>query len=51
MFLNIHRRVYISIHNVSEMDSVSRLQVKPTKLGTIDRASPYLRRHNPVSET
>jgi hypothetical protein len=43
--------------NVSETGFCLRLQVKPTQLGPIDRASPYWvgftwrRRQNPVSET
>jgi hypothetical protein len=37
-----HRPVYISKHNVSETGFCLRLQVKPTQLGQIDRASPYL---------
>jgi hypothetical protein len=32
-----------SKHNVSETGFCLRLQVKPTQLGLIDRASPYLR--------
>jgi hypothetical protein len=36
--------VYFSKHNVSETGFCPRLQVKPTQLGPIDRASPYLRR-------
>jgi hypothetical protein len=44
MFLDIiHRPVYISKHNVSETGFCLRLQVKPTQLGAIDRARPYLR--------
>jgi hypothetical protein len=35
------RPVYISKHNVSETGFCLRLQVKPTQLGPIDRASPY----------
>jgi hypothetical protein len=30
-------------HNVSDTGSCRRLQVEPTQLGRIDRASPYLR--------
>jgi hypothetical protein len=30
-------------HNVSDTGFCLRLQVKPTPLGSIDRASPYLR--------
>jgi hypothetical protein len=41
--------VYFSKYNVSATGFYLRLQVKPTQLGPIDRASPYLR--NPVSET
>jgi hypothetical protein len=37
-----HRPVYFSKHNVSETGFCLRLQVKPTQLGPIDRASPYL---------
>jgi hypothetical protein len=45
MFLDIiHRPVYISKHNVSETGVCLRFQVKPTQLGRIDRASPYLRK-------
>jgi hypothetical protein len=36
--------VYFSKHDVSEIGFCLRLQVKPTQLGSIDRASPYLRR-------
>jgi hypothetical protein len=44
MFLGIiHHRVYISKYNVSETELCLRLQVKPTQLGPIDTASPYLR--------
>jgi hypothetical protein len=48
-----HSSVYtrISKHNVSETGVCLRLQVKPTQLGPIDRASPYFLRQNPVSET
>jgi hypothetical protein len=51
MFLDIIHRIvfclkirplYISKHNVSETGFYLRLQVKPTQLGPIDRASPYL---------
>jgi hypothetical protein len=35
--------VYFSKHNVSETGFCLRLQVKPTQLGPINRASPYLR--------
>jgi hypothetical protein len=37
------RRVSLSKHNVSETGFCLRIQVKPTQLGPIDRASPYLR--------
>jgi hypothetical protein len=37
------RPVSFSKHNVSETGFCPRPQVKPTQLGTIDRASPYLR--------
>jgi hypothetical protein len=40
LFKNCH--VYFSKHNVSETEFCLRLQVKPTQLGPIDRASPYL---------
>jgi hypothetical protein len=51
MFLDIinrpllikNRPVYFSKHNVSETGFCLRLQVKPTQLNAIDRASPYLR--------
>jgi predicted nucleic acid-binding protein len=36
-------RLYLSKHNVSETGFCLRLQVKPTQLGPIDRASSYLR--------
>jgi hypothetical protein len=39
----IHRPIYFSKHNVSETGLFLRLQVKPTQLGPVDRASPYLR--------
>jgi hypothetical protein len=39
--------VYLSRHNVSEIGLYLRLQIKPTHLGPIDRASPYIR--TPVS--
>jgi hypothetical protein len=43
VFLDIiHLPVYISKHNVSETAFCLRLQVKPTQLGPMDRASPYL---------
>jgi hypothetical protein len=38
------RPVYFSKHKVSETGFCFRLQVKPTQLDPIDRASPYLRR-------
>jgi hypothetical protein len=37
------RPVYISKHNVSETGFYLRPQVKPTQLGPLDRANPYLR--------
>jgi hypothetical protein len=40
---NIHRLVYVLEHNVSETGFRLRPQVKPTLLGPIGRASPYLR--------
>jgi hypothetical protein len=45
MFLDIiHRLVhFLKKHNVSETGFCLRLQVKPTQLDPIDRASPYLR--------
>jgi hypothetical protein len=49
MFLDIiHRPVYISKHNVSQTGFCLRLQVKPTQLGPIDRANPYLQTPIPV---
>jgi hypothetical protein len=38
----IHRPVYDSKHDVSETGFCLRLQAKPTHLGPIDTASPYL---------
>jgi hypothetical protein len=35
--------IYFSKHSVSETGFCLRLLVKPTQLGQIDRASPYLR--------
>jgi hypothetical protein len=43
VFIWKHRPVYFSKHNVSDTGFCLRLQVKPTQLGPIDRASPYLR--------
>jgi hypothetical protein len=51
MFLDIIHRpvffykylVYITKHNISETGFCLHLQVKPTQLGQISRASPYLR--------
>jgi hypothetical protein len=53
LFYIKYRPVYISKYNDSDTGSCLRLQVKPTQLGPIDKASPYLRwrRQNPVSET
>jgi hypothetical protein len=42
VFIQKHRPVYFSEHNVSETGLCLRLQVKPTQLGPIDRSSPYL---------
>jgi hypothetical protein len=43
MFLDIiHCPVYFSKHNVPETRFCLRLQVKPTLLSLIDRATPYL---------
>jgi hypothetical protein len=36
-------------HNVSQIRFYLRLQVNPTQLGPIDRASPYLQEHNVCS--
>jgi hypothetical protein len=41
--LKIIRSLYISKYKVSETGLFLRLQVKPTQLGSIDRAIPYLR--------
>jgi hypothetical protein len=41
--LSKNRPVYFSKHNVSDTGICLRLQVKPTQLGPINRASPYLR--------
>jgi hypothetical protein len=53
----IHHLVYsknsqvsIKKHNVSGTGICPRLQVKPTQLNPIDRASPYLRTTMPISE-
>jgi hypothetical protein len=56
-----HRPVYFSKHNVSETGFCLRLQVNPTQMSPIDRASPYVRpnwvgftwrrKQNPVAET
>jgi hypothetical protein len=43
-----HRPVYITKHNVSEAGFCLHLQVKPTQLGPIHRASPYLQTPVPV---
>jgi hypothetical protein len=37
-----HRPVYITKQNISETGFCLRLQVEPTQLGPIDRATPYL---------
>jgi hypothetical protein len=42
LFIKKHRPVYFSKHNVSETEFCLRLQIKPTQLGPIDRASPYI---------
>jgi hypothetical protein len=43
MFLDIiHRHVFIWEHNFSETGFPLCLQVKPTQLGPIDRATSYL---------
>jgi hypothetical protein len=43
MFLGIiHHPLFIQKHNVSETGFCFRLQVKPTQLGRIYRASPCL---------
>jgi hypothetical protein len=41
-----HRPVYISKHNVSEAGFCLGLQIKPTQVGPIDRASPCLRKES-----
>jgi hypothetical protein len=43
VYIYKHRSVYITKHNVSETGFCLRLHVKPTQLGPLDRASPYLR--------
>jgi hypothetical protein len=43
VFIQKHRHDYISKHNVSETGFCLRLQVEPTRVGPIDRASPHLR--------
>jgi hypothetical protein len=39
----VHRPVYISEHSASETGLYLLFQVKPTHLGPIDRADPYVR--------
>jgi hypothetical protein len=50
VFFNIiHRPVFLFKHaNVSKTGLCLRLQVEPTQLGPIDRASPYLRTSAPT---
>jgi hypothetical protein len=48
---NIHPPVYVLKHNDSETGLCLRPQVKPTLLGPISKASPYLWRQSPVSES
>jgi hypothetical protein len=43
VFIYKHRPVYFLKHNVSETGFCLRLQVKPTQLGPVVRAVPYLR--------
>jgi hypothetical protein len=44
MFLDIiHRPVFSSKHNVSEIEFCLCLQVEPTQVFPMDRATPYLR--------
>jgi hypothetical protein len=43
-----HHPVYFSKHDVSQTGFCLRLQVKPTQLGPIDRASPSLRTPMPA---
>jgi hypothetical protein len=51
VFLDIiNRPVFYLKHNVSETGFSLRLQVEPTQLGPIDRASPYLRRPAPTHD-
>jgi hypothetical protein len=42
VFIQKHRPVYFSKHNISETRFCLHHQVKPTQLGPINRASPYL---------
>jgi hypothetical protein len=52
MFLDIiHRPVFYLKYNVSETEFCLRLQVEPTELGPMDRASPYLRTPAPTQDT
>jgi hypothetical protein len=45
MFLDIiHRPILFETHNVSETGFCLNLQVKYIQFGSIDTASPYLRR-------
>jgi hypothetical protein len=47
----IHRLVFTNkTHSVSETGFCFRLQMAPTQLGPIDRASPYLRRSATTQE-
>jgi hypothetical protein len=43
-----HRPVYFPKHKVSGTGFCLRLQVKPTQLGSIDRASPLKYKQNGV---
>jgi hypothetical protein len=48
VFIQKHRYVYFTKHNVLETGFCLRLQVKLTQLGPIDRDSPCLRVRNVV---
>jgi hypothetical protein len=52
MFLDIIQSLvhFLKNHNVSETGFCLRLQVKPTQLDPIDRASPYLRTSMSVTQ-
>jgi hypothetical protein len=49
IFLDIiHRPFYLLKHNISETGFCLHVEVKPTQLGPVNRASPYLRTPAPT---